>query len=193
MKLKRIFAALLAGAALLALVGCGTSGGTGKPASSAASTPKDYTQILHDARSAEDNEYYMIFTKGADGKYTAQYGYSKDYEADQLHDEIANMMMPMLNLEDGMAEDFAASLSTMMVQSYGLAIVKPAEGRTQDVVDALNAYVESEQQSMEHYLEDQYQIAKNAKVETLPSGEVVLVCCEDSDTVLVNLKKALAA
>ena len=179
MKLKRIFAALLAGAALLALVGCGTSGSTGKPASSAASTPKDYTQILHDARSAEDNEYYMIFTK--------------DYEADQLKDEIANMMMPLLNLEDGMAEDFAASLSTMMVQSYGLAIVKPAEGRTQDVVDALNAYVESEQQSMEHYLEDQYQIAKNAKVETLPSGEVVLVCCEDSDTVLANLKKALAA
>ena len=46
---------------------------------------------------------------------------------------------------------------------------------------------------MEHYLEDQYQITKNAKVETLPSGEVVLACCEDSDTVLANLKKALAA
>ena len=185
--MKRLIAALLAGLTLFALVGCSA----GSKADSAA--PKDYSQILHDARSAEDNEYYMIFTKGADGKYTAQYGYSKDYEADQLHDEIANMMMPMLNLEDGMAEDFAASLSTMMVQSYGLAIVKPAEGRTQDVVDALNAYVESEQQSMEHYLEDQYQIAKNAKVETLPSGEVVLVCCEDSDTVLANLKKALAA
>ena len=185
--MKRLIAALLAGLTLFALVGCSA----GSKADSAA--PKDYSQILHDARSAEDNEYYMIFTKGADGKYTAQYGYSKEYEADQLHDEIANMMMPMLNLEDGMAEDFAASLSTMMVQSYGLAIVKPAEGRTQDVVGALNAYVESEQQSMEHYLEDQYQIAKNAKVETLPSGEVVLVCCEDSDTVLANLKKALAA
>ena len=30
---------------------------------------------------------------------------------------------------NGMAEDFAASLSTMMVQSYGVAIVKPAEGK----------------------------------------------------------------
>ena len=99
MKLKRIFAALLAGAALLALVGCGTSGSTGKPASSAASTPKDYTQILHDARSAEDNEYYMIFTKGADGKYTAQYGYSKDYEADQLHDEIANKIVNAIDVK----------------------------------------------------------------------------------------------
>ena len=185
--MKRLIAALLAGLTLFALVGCSA----GSKADSAA--PKDYSQILHDARTDEENEYDMIFTKGADGKYTAQYGYSKDYEADQLNEEIANMMMPMLNLEDGMAEDFAASLSTMMVQSYGLAIVKPAEGRTQDVVDALNAYVESEQQSMEHYLEDQYQIAKNAKVETLPSGEVVLVCCEDSDTVLANLKKALAA
>ena len=193
MKLKRIFAALLAGAALLALVGCGTSGSTGKPASSAASTPKDYTQILHDARSAEDNEYYMIFTKGADGKYTAQYGYSKDYEADQLHDEIANMMMPMLNLEDGMAEDFAASLSTMMVQSYGVAIVKPAEGKTQEVVDAMDAYIQNQQQTMEHYLEDQYQIAASAKVATVPTGEVVMVCCENSDAVMNAIKTALAA
>lgn len=192
MKCKRILAALLTGAALLAmalsLVACG------KPASSssASSTPKDYTKILHDARPDEDNEYYMIFSKGADGKFTAQYGYSESYEADQLSDEIENMLWPLLGLEDDMVDDFAASVSGMMVQSYGLAIVKPAQGKTDAVMDALKAYVLSEQQSMEHYLEDQYQIAKNAKVETLPSGEVVLVCCENSDTVLANLKKALA-
>lgn len=192
MKCKRIFAALLTGAALLAmalsLAACG------KPAasSSTSSTPKDYTKILHDARPEEDNEYYMIFSKGADGKFTAQYGYSESYEADQLSDEIENMLWPLLGLEDDMVDDFAASVSGMMVQSYGLAIVKPAQGKTDAVVDALKAYVLSEQQSMEHYLEDQYQIAKNAKVETLPSGEVVLVCCENSDTVLANLKKALA-
>ena len=191
--MKRIIACLMAGVMLLALVGCGTSGSTGKPASSAASTPKDYTQILHDARDAEDNEYYMIFTKGADGKYTAQYGYSKDYEADQLSDEVANMMMPLLGLEDDMYDDFAASVSGMMVSVYGVAIVKPAEGKTQDVVDAMDAYVQSQQKSMEHYLEDQYQIASAARVATVPTGEVVMVCCEDSDTVFENIKKALAA
>ena len=190
MKLKRILAALLAGAALLALAGC--SAASGKPAASSESKPKDYTQILHDARSEEDNEYYMIFTKGEDGKFTAQYGYSASYEADQLTDEVENMLWPLLNLDDDMVEDFAASVSGMMVQSYAVAIVRPAPGKTDEVVNALKAYVLSEQQSMEHYLEDQYQIAKNAKVETLPSGEVVLVCCEDSDTVLANLKKALA-
>ena len=135
----------------------------------------------------------MIFTKGEDGKFTAIDGYSSEYKADQLDEEIRDILMPLLNLEDDQYTAFAASISSMMVRSYAVAIVKPAEGKTDAVKAALEAYVASEQQSMEHYLEDQYQIAKNAKVETLPSGEVVLVCCEDSDTVLANLKKALAA
>ena len=185
--MKRIIACLMAGILMLALVGCGTSG------SSSAAAKKDYTQILHDARSDEDNEYLMIFTKGEDGKFTAQYGYSAEYEADQLSDEVANMMMPLLGLEDGMYDDFAASVSGMMVSVYGVAIVKPAEGRTQDVVDAMDAYVQSQMQSMEHYLEDQYQIAASSHISTAPTGEVVMVCCEDSDTVLENIKKALAA
>ncbi len=55
--MKRIIACLMAGILMLALVGCGTSG------SSSAAAKKDYTQILHDARSDEDNKYQMIFTK----------------------------------------------------------------------------------------------------------------------------------
>ena len=185
--MKRLIAALLAGLTLFALVGCSA----GSKADSAA--PKDYSQILHDARTDEENEYDMIFTKGEDGKFTAKYGYSAEYEADQLSDEVANMMMPLLGLEDDMYDDFAASVSGMMVRVYGVAIVKPAEGKTQDVVDALDAYVQSQQKSMEHYLEDQYQIASAARVATVPTGEVVMVCCEDSDTVFENIKKALAA
>ena len=186
--MKRIIATLLAGLVLFALVGCSS----GKPSASQPAAPKDYTQILHDARSDEDNEYEMIFTK-KDGKSTAQYGYSAEYEPDQLSDEIENMMMPLLGLEDGMYDDFAASVSGMMVKVYGVAIIKPAEGKTQDVVDAMDAYVQSQQQAMERYLEDQYEIASAARVETVPTGEVVMVCCEDSDTVFENIKKALAA
>ena len=102
------------------------------------------------------------------------------------------MLLPLLGLEEGSYTDFAASVSAMMTQSYGVAIVKPAEGKTQEVVDAFDNYVLSQQQTMEHYLEDQYEIAKAAKVETAPTGEVILVCCEDSDTVLANIKAALA-
>ena len=187
--MKRIIACLMAGVMLLALVGCGGSGSSGSASSAA---KKDYTQILHDARSDEDNEYEMIFTKGEDGKFTAQYGYSAEYEADQLSDEVANMMMPLLGLEDDMYDDFAASVSGMMVRATAWPS-QARQGKTQDVVDALDAYVQSQQKSMEHYLEDQYQIASAARVATVPTGEVVMVCCEDSDTVFENIKKALAA
>lgn len=185
--MKRIIASLLAGLCLLALVGCSA----GSKADSA--SPKDYSQIIHDARTDEDNEYDMIFTKGEDGKFTAIDGYSAEYEAGQLDDEVRNLMMPLLNLEDDMYTDLAASISAMMVRSYAVAIVKPAEGKTDAVKSALEAYVTSEQQSMEHYLEDQYQIAKAATVTVAPTGEVILVCAENHDTLLANIEKALAA
>ena len=185
--MKRIIAALLAGLCLLALVGC-SSGKKADP-----STPKDYSQILHDARNDDENEIDMIFTKGEDGKFTAIDGYSAEYEADQLDDEIKNIMLPLLNLEDDMCTDLAASISAMMVRSYAVAIVKPADGKTDEVKAALEAYVASEQQSMEHYLEDQYQIAKAATVTVAPTGEVILVCAENHDTLLANIEKALAA
>lgn len=183
---KRILAALLAlGCALLVFTGCGSKKDT---------TPKDYTQIIHDAREAEDNDYYMIFSPAEDGKFTAQYGYSESYEdADQLDEEIRNMLLPLLNLEEGDYTDFAASVSGMMVQSYALAIVKPAEGKQQAVSEALDAYVQSQMQSMEHYLEDQYQIAASSHISTAPTGEVILVCCENPEAVMNAIKTALAA
>ena len=64
--MKRFIAALLAGLTLFTLVGC--SGGS----KADSSTPKDYSQIIHDARSDEDNEYDMIFTKGEDGKFRSE-------------------------------------------------------------------------------------------------------------------------
>ena len=92
--MKRLIAALLAGLTLFALVGCSA----GSKADSAA--PKDYSQILHDARTDEDNEYDMIFTKGEDGKFTAIDGYSAEYEAGQLDDEVRSILLPLLNLEE---------------------------------------------------------------------------------------------
>ena len=132
--MKKFIAALLAGLTLFTLVGC--SGGS----KADSSTPKDYAQIIHDARSDEDNEYDMIFTKGEDGKFTAIDGYSAEYEPDQLNEEIRDILMPLLNLEDGQYTAFAASISSMMVRSYAVAIVKPAEGKTDEVKAALEAY-----------------------------------------------------
>ena len=44
---------------------------------------------------------------------------------------------------------------------------------------------------MENYLPDQYEIAKNAVVKTLKSGEVLAVMAPDSATLAPALEKAL--
>ena len=42
-------------------------------------------------------------------------------------------------------------------------------------------------------IRDRYQVAKAATVTVAPTGEVILVCAEDHDTILANIEKALAA
>ena len=189
MKMKKLLtAAAAASLALFALVGCG-----GKDASSGQAEAKDYAQIIHDARTDEVNEAILILSSDAEGNFTATDGPVADMTEDDIKAQADNFILPMLGLEAGDYEEFAASVSTMNVRSYGVAIVKPAEGKAADVQAALENYVTSQQLSMEHYLADQYEIAKAATVTTVPSGEVVLVCCEDSDTVLAAIEDALAA
>ena len=189
MKMKQILtAALAASLALLALAGCG-----GKTASSGEAAAKDYAQIIHDARDEEMNDSLMIIAPDAEGGFTALGGGAEEISADDIKAQAENFILPMLGLEDGDYEDFAASVSIMNVRSYGIAIVKPAEGKTEAVQEALENYVTSQQLAMQNYLADQYEIAKAATVTTVPSGEVVLVCCEDSDTVLAAIEEALAA
>lgn len=190
MKMKQLLtAAAAASLALFALVGCG-----GKDtASSGSAGAKDYAQIIHDARTDEYNEAMMILSSDGEGALTAIDGPAADMTEDDIKAQAENFILPMLGLEEGDYESFAASVSTMNVRSYGIAIVKPAEGKAGDVQTALENYVTSQQLSMQNYLADQYEIAKAATVTTVPSGEVVLVCCEDSDTVLAAIEEALAA
>ena len=81
----------------------------------------------------------------------------------------------------------------MNTQCYGVAIVKPAEGQQDAVRQAMEDYVQAQQSAFEFYLVDQYDIALEATVTVADSGEVVLVCCKDGDTVRSNILTALAA
>ena len=189
MNMKQILtAAAAASLALLALVGCGS-----KDAASGAAEPKDYAQIIHDARTDEYNEAMLILSSDAEGNLTAMDGPVADLSEEDLKAQADNFILPMLGLQEGDYERFAASVSTLNVRSYGVAIVQPAEGKAEDVQAALENYVTSQQLAMENYLADQYESAKAATVTTLPTGEVVLVCCEDSDAILAAIQEALAA
>ena len=73
------------------------------------------------------------------------------------------------------------------------ATAQPADATTDAAKAAHAATAQREQQSKEHYLEDQYLVAKAATVTAAPTGEEVLVCAEEHDTILSNIEKALAA
>ena len=122
---KRLFAALAASVALFALAGCGTTS-----SSNSTSTPKDYTQIIHNARPDEENESMLILSTDGKGGFTATDGYSADMTAEDCKSQADNFILPMLGLAEGDYESFAASVSLMNVRSYAVAIVKPAAGKT---------------------------------------------------------------
>lgn len=154
---------------LTALTGCaGKSAGNGR-------TPAELTELYADAITEHGGEmvtYNPVISQAGE-------------------DEMAAMMLEMLGLKEEDMQAFGISMSLMNVKAYGIVAAMPAEGKTDVVKDALQNFIDNQQQSFETYLADQYEVAKNAKLETLKDGTVLMVMCEDSDTVVENIKRAI--
>ena len=183
--MKRLLSILLAGVLAAGLVGCASSGTD----SAVSHTPADYTAALAESRTEEDNGNYTIFTLEGDS-YTASKGYAEHLDSEAIASQ-GQMSLEVLGLTAEDVESASYSVSLMNVKAYGVAIVKPAEGKTDAVKEALSGFIESQKSAQENYLADQYAIAKAAKLETLKSGEVVLVMCENQDQVFQSIETAL--
>lgn len=164
--MNKTIALILAGLLCFALVGCGRRGSPGS-----AVPPKDYAAIIQAARLTQENEVMPIATPG-------------NNETD---------IVDFFGVQPGDMQDYAISASLIIVRAYGVAIILPAEGRTQQVLDGVNAYVEAQRQAQQNYLPDQYEIASNAIVRQAPSGEVLLAMAEGAPEIMENIEAALAA
>ena len=109
---------------------------------------------------------------------------------DELYDQIFSESFGFVEAD---MERYAISLGMVNTQAYGVAIILPAEGRQQAVLDQVDAFVEMQRRAQENYLPDQYEIAMAAQVEIAPTGEVLLAMCEDATTVMDNMLAELAA
>ena len=162
--MKRIFTLILA-LSLLALTAC-SGGGTGETDSL---TPEERTQrfvtAITDARSEEDNEYNSILSSA--------------------DDDTADMTFQLLGVTTEDMESFAISVSLMNV--------KAAQDSEDTVKEGLQGFIDQQQQNFQMYLPDQYEVAKNARLETLEDGTVVMVMCEDQDTVFDSIIDSLQA
>ena len=161
----------------------------GAPASSSSTQEKDYVQAIINARSSEENENDAIYTWKTGG--TVSLGLNPYDVSDEDAASTVPMMLSTLGLEEDMLSEYAMSMSLMNVRAYAVGIFVPAEGRAEDVQAALESYVAAQRSAFEQYLQDQYTIAQNAVIETLPGGEVMLVMSEDAAQTAQALRDAL--
>lgn len=144
--------------------------------STAPETEAPATSALADAitsaRTDEENEAYPVFS----GKAAIEDAYYQ-----------------VVGFTAADVDDIAMSVSLINVKAYGIVIAKPAEGCADTVKAGLQAFIDTQCNNFETYLADQYEIAKNAKLETLDDGTIVMVMCANADAVYDAIVAALAA
>ena len=161
---------LPAALALLLLSGCS---GPSQPPAASTRSPEELTEDYSSAISAHGGE--MV-------------------EANPVVTQLTPETAPLLEymgLSDKNMIAFAASTSMMNVKAYGIAAVMPAPGSEEAVKAALQNFIDRQIMSFEFYLPDQREIAKNARLETLTDGTVLLVMTEHQDTVFDNIAQAI--
>lgn len=124
-----------------------------------------YKNAILNSRTDEENEYKPLLTA------------TDEENADR------DITLEMLSLTVEDMEAYAISASFIIIQAYGVAVIMPAEGKEETVKNGLDEFVQNQQKNFENYLQDQYEVAKNAKIEVHESGAVILVMCENQDEV----------
>ena len=141
-------------------------------------TPEELTQVYADAlteNGGEMVEYNPVISK-------------VDSE-----DPVSAMILESMGLKEGDMTAFGVSGSMMNVKAYGIAAVMPAEGKEEAVKEGLQGFIDRQKSSFETYLADQYAVAESARLETLEDGTVLMVMCEDQDTVFDGIRAAIEA
>lgn len=90
-------------------------------------------------------------------------------------------------------EAFAIDISMMNIRAHGVAVVKPAAGKEENVKTAFENWIKATQKSFESYLQDQREIADAAKMEVLEDGTIVVVMTENQDAVYNSIIDAIKA
>ena len=165
--MKRIFCAAAAVLTLFAFTACQS-----KPKEFTADELKPiFQEAITNARSEEDNEYLPVLSSS--------------------QDQGGELIFEMIGLTDEDIKAAGISISPMNVKAYGVAVIAPAEGKEEVVKTGLQNFVTTQQNAFATYLPDQGEIANAAILETREDGIVILVMCEDAQTVYDSINATL--
>ena len=131
------------------------------PAQGGGDLSTSFVNAITSARSEQENTDRPIIAKGGD---------------------VNDLYWDTLGFAAADVSDYAFSLSLMNTQAYCVGVFKPVDGK---------AYIDRTIQSFTNYLPDQLVYAENARLEKLADGTVVIVMCENQDTVYDTIVAAL--
>lgn len=169
--MKRIFTLTLAVLMTLPLM----AGCSQKQDEEAVKTPEELTELfttaIESARDQEMNEAVPVLSSA--------------------EDEMAEYIFSMLGITEEDMTAYAVAVSPVNIRAYGIALIRPAADKDEAVKEGLQGFIDLQKSNFERYLEDQYEIAKAARLETLEDGSVLLVMCEGQDEVFDAIKDAV--
>lgn len=140
------------------------------PAQGGSDLSAGFVNAITSARSEQENTDRPIIAKGGD---------------------VNDLYWDTLGFAASDVSDYAFSLSLMNTQAYCVGVFKPVDGKADAVYNGLKAYIDRTIQSFTNYLPDQLVYAENARLEKLADGTVVIVMCENQDTVYDTIVAAL--
>lgn len=194
--MKKYIAAFLCIAMCLALMSaCGTET---KPEESTepitSEQPSEAPEDSAEPENPEDSSEPETSSPLADAITSARGDEENEaYPVQSDKDAIESMYYDVLGFTADEVTELAMSVSLINVKAYGIVIAKPAEGCEETVKAGLQGFIDTQCANFETYLADQYEIAKNAKLETLDDGTIIMVMCENADAVYEAIVAALAA
>ena len=194
--MKKYIAAFLCIAMCLALMSaCGTET---KPEESTepitSEQPSEAPEDSAEPEAPEDSSEPETSSPLADAITSARGDEENEaYPVQSDKDAIESMYYDVLGFTADDVTELAMSVSLINVKAYGIVIAKPDEGCEETVKAGLQGFIDTQCANFETYLADQYEIAKNAKLETLDDGTIIMVMCENADAVYEAIVAALAA
>ena len=169
--MNRPFANLGLAALLLACLLTGCSKEQPAPSLTPAERTQLYQSAIESARDQEINDAFALIT-------------SPD-------DQLADVVIPLLGVKTEDMTAYALSASPMITQAYAVAAIYPEPGREDAVLEGLNGFIDQQKQNFQQYLADQYDIASNARLETLSDGTILLVMCSQQDAVFDAIRDTI--
>ena len=121
------------------------------------------------------------------GSEMTQYNEPKSFDDEN---GMGPMFLESFEADPSIIEAGAISYSMMNVKAYAIMIVKPAEGKAEDVKTMFENDKNINIQNFTNYLADQLEIAENAIIEEV-NGYIVYVMTDDAETVFNAISEKL--